>query len=131
MAFALSRWRRSLTFLFGTLKISSTSAKGRFCATFDSRPLTRPPQSAIMMLLVGRPPEAPYFSQAEHFLYASQGAGNYQQVGQQPDEHILFSFQECDEQKETPGQLAGCFLYAKKSHRWDTCRGSLADVRVA
>jgi hypothetical protein len=68
-----------------------------------------------MILLVGRPPEAPYFSQAEHLLYANQGAGNYQQVGQQPDEHILFSFRECDEQKETPGQLAGCFLYAKKA----------------
>lgn len=35
------------------------------------------------------------------------------------------------EQKETPGYMAGCFLYAKKSHRWDTCRVSLAEVRVA
>lgn len=115
MAFALSRWRRSLTFLFGTLKISSTSAKRKFCATFDGRPLTRPLQSDIIILLVGRPPEAPYISMAEQLLYAHQGAGNYRQVGQQPDEHILFSFQECYEQKGTPGHTAGCFLYAKKA----------------
>lgn len=50
-------------------------------------------QSAIMTLLVERPPEAPYFSQAEHLLYANQGAGNYQQGGRQSAEHILFSFQ--------------------------------------
>jgi hypothetical protein len=84
-----------------------------------------------MMLLTGRPPEAPYFSLAGYSLHAHQGVGNYQQVGRQPDEHILFSFQECDEQKEAPGQLAGCFLYAKKSHRWDTCREYQAEVRVA
>lgn len=129
--FVLNRWRRSLTFLFSTLKISSTSVKERFCATFDSRPLTRPPQSAIMILLIERPPEAPYLSRAEHLLYTLQAAGNYQQGGRQSAEHILFSFQECDEQKETPGQLAGCFLYAKKNHGWDTYRGSLAAVRVA
>nr|DAM77754.1 MAG TPA: hypothetical protein [Caudoviricetes sp.] len=46
-----------------------------------------------MTLLVERPPEAPYFSQAEHLLYANQGAGNYQQGGRQSAEHILFSFQ--------------------------------------
>ena len=129
MAFALSRWRRSLTFLSGTRRTSSTSAKERFCATFDGRPLTNPLQSAIMILLVGRPPEAPYFSLAGYSLHAHQGAGNYQQVGRQPDEHILFSFQECDEQKETPGQLAGCFLYAKKKPPlghlpWITGRGA-------
>jgi hypothetical protein len=83
-----------------------------------------------MTLLVERPPEAPYFSQAEHLLYANQGAGNYQQGGRQSAEHILFSFQEML-QKRTPGYTAGCFLYAKKSHRWDTYRGSLAEVRVA
>lgn len=127
MAFALSRWRRSLTFLFGTLKISSTSAKGKFCVTFDCRPLTRSLQSAIMMLLVERPPEAPYLSRAEHLLYAHKAAGNYQQVGQQPDEHILFSFREML-QKRTPGHTAGCFLYAKKAtagtlavYHWQRC----------
>jgi hypothetical protein len=67
------------------------------------------------MLLVGRPPEAPCIFLAGYSLHAHQAAGNYQQVGQQPDEHILFSFQECDEQKKAPSQLAGCFLYAKKA----------------
>nr|DAV09482.1 MAG TPA: hypothetical protein [Caudoviricetes sp.] len=55
--------------------------------------MTRPLQSAIIILLVELPPEAPYFSQAEHLLYANQGAGNYQQGGRQSAEHILFSFQ--------------------------------------
>jgi hypothetical protein len=83
-----------------------------------------------MILLVGRPPEAPCIYLAGYSLHANQAAGNYQQVGRQPDEHILFSFQEML-QKRTPGYTAGCFLYAKKSHRWDTCRVSLAEVRVA
>lgn len=128
MVFVLSRWRRSLTFLSGTLKISFTSVKGRFCATFDSQPLTRSLQSAIMILLVGRPPEAPCIYLAGYSLHAHQAAGNYQQVGRQPDEHILFSFQEML-QKRTPGYTAGCFLYAKKKPPlghlpWITGRGA-------
>lgn len=55
------------------------------------------------------------------FTPRHQAEGNYQQVGRQPDEHILFSFQKCGEQKETPGHTAGCFLYAKK-----TTAGTLA-----
>lgn len=128
MAFALSHWPRNSTFLSGTLKISYTSAKEKFCATFDRQPLTRSLQSAIMILLVGRPPEAPYLSRAEHLLYAHQAAGNYQQGGRQPAEHILFSFQEML-QKRTPGYTAGCFLYVKKKPPlghlpWITGRGA-------
>lgn len=114
MAFVLSHWRRSLTFLSGTHRTSSISAKGRFCAIFDSRPLTRPPQSAIMMLLVGRPPEAPYISRAGQLLYANHGAGNYQQGGRQSAEHILLSFQECDEQREHLAIRLGVFFMPKK-----------------
>lgn len=131
MVFVLSRWRRSLTFPSGTRRTSSTSAKRRFCATFDRQPLTRSLQSAIMTLLVERPPEAPYFSQAEHLLYANQGAGNYQQGGRQSAELFFSPFkQECDEQGNT-WPYGWVFSLCQKSHRWDTCRGSLAEVRVA
>nr|DAU64223.1 MAG TPA: hypothetical protein [Caudoviricetes sp.] len=46
-----------------------------------------------MMLLVGRPPEAPCIYLVWHSLHAHQAAGNYQLGGLQSAAHNFFSFQ--------------------------------------
>lgn len=126
MVFVLSRWRRSLTFPSGTRRTSSTSAKRRFCATFDRRPLTRPLQSAIMILLVERPPEAPHLSRAEHLLYAHRQRVTINKSDSNPTSIFFSPFKKCCKREHLAS--AGCFLYAKKAtagtlagDRWQRC----------
>lgn len=113
-AFVSSRWRRSLTFLSGTRRTSSTSAKERFCATFDSRPLTRPLQSAIMILLVGRPPEAPYISMLGIHSTPTRERVTINKSDGNPTSIFFSPFKNVTSRRKHPVNWLGVFFMPKK-----------------
>jgi hypothetical protein len=64
-------------------------------------------------------------------IYAHRQRVTINKSDSNPTSIFFSSFENVTSRRKHPVNWLGVFFMPKKSHRWDTCRGSLAEVRVA